>query len=480
VKIVIVGAGAAGLAMGMQLVRAGHRDFTILERSDGVAGTWHDNRYPGAACDVPSHLYCFSFAPNGDWSRKFSQQPEIERYFQNCVERFGLAPHLRLGTEVAGATYDDAARVWRIRTAAGEEVVCDVLVTGTGQLNRPAIPAIPGLDTFAGRAFHSARWDPAFDLAGRTVAVIGTGASAVQIVPAIAPRARELTLFQRSPGYVIARNDRAYRRWERWMFRTVPFARRLYRAYIYWSLEARFTAMRQGSLMARLIRWMALRNLRSIVSDPVLRQKLTPDYPVGCKRILIADDYYQALVRPNVRVVTDAIARIAPDGVVTADGAHHACDTLVFATGFESTHFLAPMEIVGKGGETLAARWRTGAEAHLGITVAGFPNLFLLYGPNTNLGHNSILFMIECQTRYVLRCLAALDANHARSLEVRRDAMARSNEQLQRDLARTAWAADCHSWYKTADGKVTNNWAGRTIQYWWRTRAPDLDEFELG
>jgi cation diffusion facilitator CzcD-associated flavoprotein CzcO len=463
----------------MQLVRAGQRDFVILERSDGIAGTWYDNRYPGAACDVPSHLYCFSFAPNPDWSRKFSPQPEIERYFQRCVETFGLGPHLRLGTEVAGARFDEAAGLWRVRTAAGEELACEVLICGTGQLNRPAIPALPGLATFAGRAFHSARWDGAHALAGRSVAVIGTGASAVQIVPAIAPVAQRLVLFQRSPGYVVQRKDRAYRRWERWMFRHVPFVRRLYRAWIYLSLDARFAAFKPGSVMARLFRWVALRNLRQSVSDPALRAKLTPDYPIGCKRILIADDYYQALVRPNVAVVTDAIERIAPGGVVTAGGVEHAVDTLIFATGFDTTSFLAPMEITGRGGESLTERWRAGAEAHLGITVAGFPNLFLLYGPNTNLGHNSILFMIECQTSYIVRCLAALDARGARSLEVRPDVMTRSNAQLQRDLARTAWAADCHNWYKLAGGKITNNWSGRTSYYWWRTRSPDLREFEI-
>jgi cation diffusion facilitator CzcD-associated flavoprotein CzcO len=474
-SIVIVGAGAGGLCMGMQLARAGHREFTIVERSDGIAGTWHDNRYPGAACDVPSHLYCFSFAPNPDWRRKFAPQPEIEAYLRRCADELGLAPHLRLGTEVLGARFVDGR--WRIATSRGE-LVADVLVCSTGQLNRPSIPALPGLDTFAGRRFHSARWDTARDVRGEDVVVIGSGASSVQIVPEIAPLAKHLTLMQRSPNYVIPRNDRAYRDWERWLFRRAPALRKLYRGYIWCSLEARFTALHRDSLMGKLVRWGALKHLADSVVDPELRAKLTPDYPLGCKRILISDDWYPALVRDNVSVVTSPIARIEPRAVVTADGASHPADTIVFATGFETTSFLAPMEIVANG-VPLTDAWRRGAEAHHGIAVAGFPNLFLTYGPNTNLGHNSILLMIECQVDYILQCLRELDRRGAHHIEVRRDAMARSNAELQRQLADTVWVADCHNWYKNADGRVTNNWSGRTLSYWWRTRAPNFADYDI-
>ncbi len=479
-RIVIIGAGAAGIAMGIQLLRAGHTDVTIVEKSRAVGGTWHDNRYPGSGCDVPSHLYCFSFDPNPDWHHKFARQPEIERYLAGCVARHGLGPYLRLGTEIASARWDAAPGQWQLRTTAGDELSCEVLISGTGQLNRPYIPSVPGLDSFVGAAIHSARWDPALDLAGKDVAVIGTGASAVQIVPEIAKVARSLTLLQRSPGYVIPRGDRAYRGWERWAFRNLPLVRRLYRAWFYWANEARFGAFRKGSVLGRIVTWLSLRHLRSVVSDPVLRAKLTPDYPIGCKRILISDDWYQALIRSNVTVVTSPIERVTADAVVTAEGATHPAQVLVFATGFQSTGFLAPIEIVGRGGRTLADAWRSGAEAHLGVTVAGFPNLFLLYGPNTNLGHSSILFMIECQVRYVMRCLDALERRGARWLEVRPEAMARSNAALQRELAGSSWAAGCHNWYRTADGKQTTNWSGRTTRYWWRTRRPVLDEFELG
>jgi cation diffusion facilitator CzcD-associated flavoprotein CzcO len=475
-RIVIVGAGPAGLAMGMRLKRAGYTDLTIVERSRGVGGTWHDNRYPGAGCDVPSHLYCFSFAPKPDWQHKFARQPEIERYFNECVERAGLAPHLQLDTEVQGADLVDDT--WRIRTSRGE-LTADVLISGTGQLNRPRMPALPGLDTFAGTAFHSARWPEHFDPRGKRVVVIGNGASAAQIVPAIAPDVAQLTVLQRTPSYVFPRKDRAYRAVEKWLFRYVPGWRRLYRSWIYWSLDSRFSGLFQGSTIGKLVRWLTLRHLRAQIADPALRAKLTPDYPIGCKRIVISDDWYPALARDNVSLVTSPIERVTADAVVTADGVAHPADALIFATGFESTSFLAPMQITGKEGRTLASAWQTGAEAHLGIHVAGFPNLFLLYGPNTNLGHSSILFMIECQVRYVLRCLAELARRNARNIDVRPEAMARSNAELQQELARTAWAADCHNWYKTDAGKITNNWSGRTTAYWWATRRPRFDELEI-
>jgi len=469
-----VGAGAAGLAMAIRLKRRGFTDLTICERSSGVGGTWHDNRYPGAACDVPSHLYCFSFAPKPDWHYKFARQPEIERYLQDCVAREQLAPHIKLDTEVRGARFVDGT--WRIDTSAGE-LVADVLITGTGQLNRPRTPE--AFAAFAGTKFHSARWDTSYDFRGKRVIVVGNGASAVQFVPEIAPHCEHLTVLQRSPGYVIPRKDKPYSGWQKWLFRHVPFLRWLYRWFIYWTLESRFSALFLGSMMGVIVRWIALRHLRKQVADPALRAALTPSYPVGCKRIIISDDWYPALQRPNVSLVTSPIERVTADGVITADGVEHRADALLFATGFETTSFLAPMRIVGKEGSELADVWRDGAKAHRGVTVSGFPNLFLLYGPNTNLGHNSIIFMIECQVRYIVSCLEELERRGARWLDVKADAMARSNEQLQRALARTTWSANCHSWYKTDDGTITNNWSGRTTQYWWRMRKPKFDEYEI-
>lgn len=477
-KIAILGAGAGGLCMGVQLHKAGFRDFTLFEKSDGVAGTWHDNTYPGAACDVPSHLYSFSFEPKSDWTRKFSPQEEIRRYFQGVADKWGLPARTRFGAEVTSASFDERQGQWRLRTRAGEEHTADVLVSGLGQLNRPRIPDFPGLASFEGASWHSARWNHDFDLAGKRVAVIGNAASALQFIPPVAAKAGRLHVFQRSPNYVIPRFDRDFTEREKRAFAKLPALRRLYRAWIWGRLEANFFAFTDGSRLSRLVRKGALQYLEAMVADPALRAALTPDYPVGCKRLLISDDYFQALVRPHVELVTDPIERIEPRGVVTRDGARREVDAIVFATGFDTTSFLAPLEIEGRGGAKLREAWKDGAEAYLGVAVAGFPNLFLLYGPNTNLGHNSILFMIECQVRYAIRCIEELGRRGLAWLDVRRDAMDRYNAEVQEALRATAWNASCGSWYKTESGKITNNWKGFTTEYWWRTRRPDFAAFE--
>lgn len=475
--VAILGAGAAGVCMAIRLRQAGIHSFTVYEKSQRVAGTWRDNTYPGAACDVPSHLYCFSFEPNPGWSRKFSGQPEIRAYLEHCVDKYRLAPHLRLGTEIAGARFDDAAGLWRLRSSAGDERAARILVTATGQLNRPRVPALPGLDQFAGQWFHSARWNHDRDLSGRRVAVIGNGASAIQFIPQIAPVTGRLHVFQRSASWIVPRLDREHGRVERWLFEHLPGAMRLYRGSLYWALEARFLALLTGSPVARWVERRATAHMEAHIADPGLRARLTPDYPIGCKRILISDDYYPALARPGVEVVTSPIDRVTRDGIVTADAVVRAVDTIVFATGFETTRFLAPIRIEGRDGRTLEQVWRDGAEAYLGVAVSGFPNLFLLYGPNTNLGHNSIIFMIECQVHYVLRCIEALARRRLSHIDVRDQAMAEYNAALQRDLERTVWGAGCTSWYKTASGKLTNNWSGFTVDYWRRTRRPDLAAF---
>jgi cation diffusion facilitator CzcD-associated flavoprotein CzcO len=477
--IAILGAGAAGLCMGIHLKKAGISSFTIFEKSERLGGTWFDNGYPGAGCDVPSHLYCFSFEPNPNWSRKFSLQPEIHDYLDHCAVKYGLMKHIRFRTEIASASFDEGRGVWRLRTTTGEELSAQVLVSATGQLNRPHVPTLPGLDSFQGTTFHSARWNRGHDLAGERVAVIGNGASAIQFVPCIAPTARKVAVFQRSANYVVPRFDRAYKPWEKWIFRNVPLALGLYRASIYWRLEARFFAFFRGSWFSKKLREGALSYLHQSVSDPALAEELTPDYPIGCKRILISDDYYQSLMRTNVEVVTEPITGVTRGSVVTADGSERPSDVIVFATGFESTSFLAPMQIEGLGGRKLAEEWRSGAEAYLGVALSGYPNLFLLYGPNTNLGHNSIIFMIECQVSYVLQCIKALMHQDLSYLDVRREAMDRFNEELKRAIEKTAWSAGCHSWYKTESGKVTNNWSGFSVAFWWKTRRPDWAAYEL-
>ncbi|HTO71842.1 MAG TPA: NAD(P)/FAD-dependent oxidoreductase [Myxococcota bacterium] len=478
-SVLILGAGVSGLCTGIQLRKAGIHSFTILEKSGKVGGTWFENVYPGAACDVPSHFYCYSFEPNPDWSHKFSGQAEIREYLERTAQKYGIVPHIRFGTEVAAASFDERAGKWRVRTTGGEELLADVLVSGCGQLNRPRVPDLPGLGEFEGKSFHSARWDETYDMTGKNVVVVGNGASAIQFIPKLAAVAKHVTILQRSPNWVVPRGDYAYSERAKRFFRVFPALARLYRWFFYWQLEKNYMAFGSEGYWAGWFHKGALAYLEASISDPELRRKLTPDYRVGCKRILIDDDFYPSLTRPNVSVVTSPIERIERDAVRTADGARHPADALVLATGFQATSFLAPIQIEGLGGKKLEEVWRGGAEAHLGLTVAGFPNFFMMYGPNTNLGHNSIIFMIECQVSYTVKCIQELARRGLAYMDVKPQVMQAFNEELQRDLEKSAWAAGCKSWYKTASGKVTNNWSDFTVAYWWRTRRPDFAKFNL-
>jgi cation diffusion facilitator CzcD-associated flavoprotein CzcO len=476
-EIAVLGAGVAGLCMGIQLRKAGFTRFAIFEKAGGVGGTWRDNTYPGSGCDVPSHLYCFSFEPKSDWSRAYAEQPEILRYLEHCAEKYGLAPHLRLNTEIASARFDAAAGLWRLVTTSGEAIAARVLVSGTGQLNRPSWPDLPGLDSFEGIKFHSARWDHDADLAGKSVAVIGTGASTVQFVPRIAPKVAKLNIFQRSPNWMIPKPDREYSRFEQFLFRHVPGWAWLYRNYLYLMLEKNFFAFIQDSWFGKQFRKVSEKELAKI-ADPALRQRLQPDYPLGCKRILISNDYYPTLQLPQVETVTEPVMRVEAGAIITADGKSRPVDAIIVATGFDALTFLAPMAIEGLGGRKLDDAWRDGAEAYLGLTVAGFPNFFMLYGPNTNLGHNSIIIMIEAQVSYAVQAIRAIFDRHLTYLDVKPEAMRRFNEQLQRDVGRSVWAAGCRSWYKTATGKVTNNWSGFTLKYRLETRCVEFADYD--
>jgi cation diffusion facilitator CzcD-associated flavoprotein CzcO len=480
-RVAILGAGASGLCLGVKLREAGLEGFTIFEKSEDVGGTWHENRYPGACCDVPSHFYSFSFERKADWSRKFSPQAEIQDYFRHVAAKYDLRPHIRFGCEIVSARFDEAAGVWRLRTQSGEEHEAEVLASGVGQLNRPHVPEFPGRDSFRGAAFHSARWDHGVDLAGKRVAVIGNAASAVQFIPPVAEQAGHVDIFQRTPNWVMPRLDYAYGARAKWLFARVPGLERLYRWWIYWNFELRFTTFRGrgDGWLAQQVRKAAQDYLAAEIPDPKLRATLTPDYAPGCKRLLISDDYIPALRRENVSVLTSGIERIVPEGVVTKDGVMHAADVIVYGTGFETTSFLAPIAIEGQGGRKLQEVWRDGAEAYLGVAVAGFPNLFLLYGPNTNLGHNSILFMIEAQVRYIVECVGELARSGRAWLDVKPEVQLAFNDELQAALANTVWATSCGSWYKTASGKVTNNWKGFTLEYWWRMRRPDWSAYRL-
>jgi cation diffusion facilitator CzcD-associated flavoprotein CzcO len=472
-RVGIVGSGFSGVAVAAQLQDLGIHSFTLLEKADEVGGVWRDNTYPGAACDVPSHLYSFSWKPYPDWSLRFAPREEIHAYLQDAARERGLLPHIRFGAEVVRAVWSPATATWDVHLGSGEIVTFDVLVAGTGQLNRPAVPALAGLDRFAGPHFHSARWDHDADLRGREVVVVGTGASAIQFVPHLAEVASRVSVVQRSAPWVVPKGDRSYTDLERTAFAQIPGYARAYRAYLYWRSEGRWPAFSGNPLAARAATAIAQRHLRRHIPEEALRERLTPDYPIGCKRILQSNEWYPALARPNVDVVTGAVARVEPDAVVLADGTRLPCDAIVWGTGFRTTEFLAPIEVIGRGGSELNDAWRDGAEAHLGITVAGFPNLFLMYGPNTNLGHNSIIFMLECQARYVGQAVRTMAVDDLASVEVREDVHRRFNDSLQRRLRASVWAGGCASWYVDEHGRIVNNWVGTTLEYRWRTRRFD-------
>ena len=477
-EVLIIGAGMSGLCAGMRLRQAGRHDFLILESASRPGGTWRDNTYPGAACDIPAMFYSFSFELKTDWSRKYPPQEEILAYLEHCAGKYDLYEKIRFNTPVAEARYDESRALWRVCTGDGEMLEARVLVTGTGQLNRPFIPEIEGRDSFSGHSFHSACWDHEHGLRDRNVAVIGNAASAIQFIPQIAREARRVTVIQRSANWMLRRGDRAYTRFERRLFQRLPWLVRLQRARMWLTHEVRWPVFARGdNWLGRLIERSALRRLRRAVHDPAVQRKLTPDYPMGCKRILISDDYWQAVNRNNVNIVTAALRRIHPEGLETADGDFWPADTLIYATGFRTTEFLAPVKIYGREGLSLDEAWRKGAEAYLGITLPGFPNLFMCYGPNTNLGHNSIIFMIEQQVDYILQCLKAMRERELVALELRETVMDGWRRECEQGLAQTVWSTGCHSWYKNSAGRITNNWPYSTLTYWRRTRRLDLTDY---
>jgi cation diffusion facilitator CzcD-associated flavoprotein CzcO len=479
-RVVVIGAGFSGIAMGVKLLAAGIEDFVILEKSEDLGGTWRDNTYPGCACDIPSHLYSYSFRPNPRWSRMFSGQPEIWAYLRDCVEAYGLTRHLRYGVEVVAATYDDRTAPWTLTTAAGDSVRAGVVVAGVGALHEPRYPRLPGLASFRGTTFHSARWNHEHDLRGERVAVIGTGASAVQFIPHVAERAARLDVYQRSAPWVIPRPDRPIgQREQRWHAR-VPLTQRVLRHAIFWALELRGLGFTVHPRLMRRMEAAARRHLDRQVDDTGLRARLTPDYPMGCKRVLVSDDYYPTLTRADVELVPDRIREVTPDGLVTVDGTMRPADTIVFGTGFRVSAGLTGMTIRGRDGKELSEHWRrVGASAHLGITVPGFPNLFLLTGPNTGLGHNSLVFMIEQQVNYVVRALAVMRGRGADWMTVREGPQRRFVDRVQARLADSVWSG-CRSWYLDESGRNFAIWPYFTWQYWLKTRRVRVRDFDFG
>jgi cation diffusion facilitator CzcD-associated flavoprotein CzcO len=479
VRVGILGAGFGGLGTAIRLAQEGDRDFLVFERESDVGGTWWANTYPGCQCDIPSHLYSFSFAPNPNWTRTYPKQPELRDYLRATAERFGVYDRIRFDTEVTAAAWDDELGRWRLETTSGP-YTADVVVAAPGPLSEPSIPDLPGLDTFEGTVFHTARWNHDHDLRGRRVAVVGTGASAIQAVPEIQPVVGHLDVVQRTPPWVVPHRDRPITRAERFLYKKIPALQRLVRAGVYFSRELLVPGLVYRPQLMRVVEKLARKHIADQVPDPALRAQVTPDYAIGCKRILPSNKWYPALGADNVDLVTAGIAEVRPDGYVTSDGAFHEVDTIIFATGFYVTDIPLANIVTGRAGRRLAEVWHRSPQAYRGTAMAGFPNLFFLVGPNTGLGHNSIVFMIEAQITYLLDALRQMRRQGAGRVEVRPDAQAAYNDRLQAKMGKTVWnTGGCASWYIDANGKNTTIWPDFTFRFWRETREFDTAAYAL-
>ena len=475
----VVGAGFGGVGAAAMLRAAGYEDVTVFEKGERVGGVWHHNTYPGAACDVPSHLYEFSFAPNPRWSRRFSPQAEIQAYVEDVARRYGVLDRVRTGTEVESARWDGERGRWLLETSGGPHEA-EVLIPACGQLSTPKVPPLAGLESFAGPAFHTARWREDVDLAGKRVAVIGTGCSAIQVVPAIQPIAERVDVYQRSPGWTLPKQDYEYSARAKRLFERFPILQRLDREVIFASHELGAVALTRQRWLLPVVRAMSRRQIAKAIADPELRSRVTPTDEVGCKRIMLTDDWYPALARPNVELVAERVEEITPTGVRGGDGVEREADVLIMATGFKSHDFVAPMSIEGRDGRALAEEWAEVARAYLGLTVPGFPNMFLLYGPNTNGGTGSVIYTLEAGMGHVLAALREMDRRGADRIEVRRDEAASFDRELREALAGTVWHSGCTNWYVDEDGNDPSQWPWPWSAYRRRTAklAPGAYRFD--
>ncbi len=478
VRVAILGTGFSGLGMAIRLKQQGQNDFTVLEKAENIGGTWRDNTYPGCACDVPSHLYSFSFALNPNWTRTYSSQREIWDYLRYCANKFDILPHIQWNTELQRADWNEDEQCWHITTSQGQ-LRADLLILGNGPLSEPSLPAIKGIENFKGTLFHSATWRHDYDLTGKRVGVIGTGASTIQFVPRIQPQIAHLSLFQRTSPWIMPRLDKAITPWKRIMYRMLPLTQRAIRGLFYAQRE--LTAYAFVYKPDRLKEAMKLgqEHLERQVADPVLRAKLTPSYTLGCKRVLLSDDFYPALTQPNVDVVTSHIREIGERSIITDDGVEHEIDTLICATGFHVTNAQLPQFIFGRDGQSLADKWHEGSRAYLGTAVTDFPNMFLLIGPNTGLGHTSMVFMIESQIAYILDCLRTMDKRDLQTVEIQSQQEDSFNTEMQRRMKGTVWASGCASWYLDANGRNTTIWPGFTFEFRRRTRRFDAQHYNM-
>jgi cation diffusion facilitator CzcD-associated flavoprotein CzcO len=478
VRIAIIGGGFSGIGAAIRLKQSGVEDFVILERAGDLGGVWRDNSYPGCACDVESHLYEFSFAPNPDWSHRYSPAAEIWEYLRRCADQFGVTPHIRYHETVSDVTWDEAGARWRVTTSSGT-FTAGLVVAATGALSEPRMPALPGIDSFTGPVFHSARWNHAVDLTGKRVAVIGTGASAVQFVPAIQPKVSRLVLFQRTPAWVVPRDDRAFSERTRALLRRFPVAKRLLRSRINATREMMGVGFRHPAVM-RLLSMIGKLHLRRSVPDPWLRARLTPDFLIGCKRILVSDDYLPALTRSNVEIVDGGAARVTPTGVIGADGVERPADVIVCGTGFLVTEFTFARVIRGRDGRTLSDTWGPSPVAHLGTTVAGFPNLLLIPGPNTGLGHSSVLLMFEAQIEHLVDMVRQMERLHLAAVEPQAEVQAAYVADVDRRMQKTVWLqGGCRSWYLDSTGRNSTLWPGTPRQFRRRVARFDPAEYTL-
>jgi cation diffusion facilitator CzcD-associated flavoprotein CzcO len=478
-RIAIIGTGFGGLGMAIRLKQAGIEDFVVCERDSDVGGTWWANTYPGCQCDIPSHLYSFSFAPNPEWTRTYPEQPELREYLRGCAERFGILDHIRFDCEVTEALWQQDACHWLLSTSQGS-FTADFVIAAPGPLSEPSIPDLPGLDTFEGAIFHTARWDHEQSLAGSRVAMIGTGASAIQTAPQLQPEVEHLTIFQRTPPWVLPHRDRPISEGERALYRRLPPVQRLVRTCVYWARETLVTGLVYKPALMKVIERAARGHIAKQVSDPVLRLKVTPDYTIGCKRILPSNRWYPTLQQPNVELVEHGVSEIRSNAVVASDGSTHEVDAIVLATGFHVTDIALADRVRGVDGRSMAETWAGSPEGYLGTAIAGFPNLFFLIGPNTGLGHNSMVFMIEAQLSYLTEALTRITQHGVRRIEVRKPVQDAYNAEIQKRLQATVWnSGGCSSWYIDANGRNSTVWPDYTWRFWLRTRHFRPSDYEL-
>jgi len=476
----IIGSGFSGLCTAIKLKQTNQNNFIILERNDWLGGTWYVNHYPGAACDVESHLYSYSFEPSPDWTKEFGPQEEILHYMEHCAKKYDLIKHIRFNSNIISAVFDEKFGIWEVETDKGEKYSSRIIVSCAGGLSQPSFPDIKGLKTFKGKTIHSALWDNDYDLENKTVAVIGTGASAIQIVPAISPLVKQLNLFQRTPPWILPKPDKKISSFRKWCYKNIPVTQKLHRIRLYWMHELQAIGFVKNPGILKFFSKLALYFLKKSVKDETLRRKLTPNYVMGCKRVLLTNDYYPALQRKNVSVITDRIKEINETGLFTIDGTQWDVDAIILATGFKVAENVERFATKGRNGIDLNETWRDGAEAYLGTTASGFPNMFFVMGPNTGLGHNSMILMIEAQVNYIMGAIESMKEKNARFIDVKKSAQQEFNRELQEKMSRTVWqSGGCHSWYQTKSGKNVTLWPGFTFSFMKRTKKFEVEKYEV-